>query len=123
MWLSRNLSDGAVAVMLQWKAAQTPRKVRLVQGRFEVQKVGAVRFDLREPYYIAISSSWPIFIALGLALLISAVSLFAGLFLLDPKSFQGVARCYFAHAFFFSLQVISTAGFGVMSPDSLYGYL
>ena len=98
------------------------RPVRIQQGNFAVSKIGATTFDLRDPYYIAIASSWSVFIAIALGLLVTVVALFAFLFLLDPRSVQGVARGDFAHLFLFSLEVISTAGFGVMSPDSLYGY-
>ncbi len=98
-------------------------KVRLAQGKFEVQKLGATRFDLREPYYIAVASSWPVFTLLCLGFLLAAVTLFAGLFLLDPDALQGMPRGDFAHAFFFSLQLISTAGFEAVTPHSLYGYV
>lgn len=105
------------------KSGRSARVVRLKQGKFSVAKLGATRFDLREPYYIAVTASWPVFILLCIGLLITVVALFAGLFLLQPLSIHGVARGDFARAFFFSLEVISTAGFGVMAPASIYGYV
>jgi inward rectifier potassium channel len=107
----------------EWKPIHALGKVRLAQGKFEVQKLGATRFDLREPYYIAVASSWPLFILLCLVFLAAAVSLFAGLYLIDPNALQGMPRRDFAHAFFFSLQVISTSGFENVTPHSLYGYV
>lgn len=107
----------------EWKPIHALGKVRLVQGKFEVQKLGATRFDLREPYYIAVASSWPVFIFLGFAFLAVAASLFAGLFLLVPNAVHGLRRGDFPHAFFFSLEIISTAGYGAMVPQNLYGYV
>jgi hypothetical protein len=109
--------------MVGSKPRRMRRSVTVRQGHFAVPKVGAVSFDIREPYYIAVASSWSVFIGLGLAILVVIVAFFALLFLVDPRSVQGGAPGDFAHAFFFSLQVISAAGFGAMSPDSLYGYI
>ena len=99
------------------------RLVRVRQGNFRVAKLGATRFDLREPYYIAIASSWPTFLFLAFLVLVIAVGLFALLYRLGPGAIQGTGGTDFAHAFFFSLQVISTAGFGAMAPGSTYGFV
>lgn len=106
---------------MQWSAKRSWRFVRVRQGNFRVAKLGATRFDLREPYYIAIASRWSVFLVLALASLVLTVGLFALLYRLEPGALQGPGD--YPHAFFFSLQVISTAGFGAMAPGSPYGYV
>jgi len=98
------------------------RVVRVKQGKFAVAKVGATAFDLRDPYYIAIATSWPVFFVLAFATLLVVVAAFAAFLLADPNSLQGPEPANFARVFFFSLQNISTAGFGVMAPFDFYGY-
>jgi inward rectifier potassium channel len=103
-------------------ANRTPRAISIRQGNFAVSKIGATTFDFREPYYVAVTSSWPVFFMLALTFLLTVVAVFALLFLAAPNSIRGVGPGDFGRSFFFSLEVVSTAGFGVMSPQSLYGY-
>ncbi|WP_413989136.1 ion channel [Labrys okinawensis] len=98
------------------------RPIRIEQGKFTVSKLGAKPLDFREPYYVAIATSWPTFIFLALSALLIVVAIFALLFIIDPSSLQGPEPTNFARVFFFSLQNISTAGFGAMAPKSPYGY-
>jgi inward rectifier potassium channel len=102
-------------------ANKNSRPIRVTQGAFESSKIGATRFDLREPYYIAISSSWPLFGLIVLTLLSLLVALFALLYLAQPGSIEGVGNIWI-RAFFFSLQMISTAGFGNAAPATPYSY-
>jgi inward rectifier potassium channel len=102
---------------------KSARTVRIRHGSFEVAKLGASRFDPRDPYYLAITSSWPIFLAAAATLLIIVNTVFALLYLAQPGAVTGVRQDDFVRAFFFSLEVISTAGFGLMAPASLYGFI
>ena len=61
----------------------------------------------------------------GLLLLLASVYVglnlvFAGLYLLDPHGVANLKRGDFVDAFFFSVQTLSTVGYGVMTPISLY---
>src|SRR3569623_556739 len=103
--------------------AKRIRAVQLRQGNFRVAKLGATRFDLREPDYIAIASPWPVFFLLAFAVLATIVGVFALLYVVRPDAIQGAGNNDLPHALFFSLQVISPAGFGGMSPESTYGYV
>jgi inward rectifier potassium channel len=72
----------------------------------------------REPYLLALSLSWPLFLGL-LALVYLAINLvFAGLYRIDPAGLGGTAsgRASFAEAFFFSVQTLGSIGYGVLHP-------
>ncbi|MBE9154515.1 ion channel [Cyanobium sp. LEGE 06113] len=76
----------------------------------------------REPYLLALSLSWPLFLGL-LALVYLAINLlFASLYLADPAGLAGTAagRASFAEAFFFSVQTLGSIGYGALHPVSLY---
>jgi inward rectifier potassium channel len=49
--------------------------------------------------------------------------LFAGLYLLDPQGVTHLKPGDFGDAFFFSVQTLSTVGYGVLTPVSLYANL
>lgn len=71
-------------------------------------------------YFFFMQGSWVrLFVVLiGGFILLNAF--FAGLFLLDPESVS-MAELDFAGAFFFSVQTMSTIGYGGLAPASTYG--
>lgn len=75
----------------------------------------------RDLYFFFMEGSWTrLLLALGfLYLLVNAI--FAGLFMLEPTSITGVENPTFLDAFAFSIQTMSTIGYGVMSPGTAYG--
>jgi inward rectifier potassium channel len=91
-------------------------------GAFEFTKTGASRFDLRDPYHLAVTLRWPeFFVALFLLdLLINLV--FAALYWAEPGSIAN-ATPSFVEAFFFSNETLATVGYGVMAPATLYGHI
>ena len=77
----------------------------------------------RDLYFFFMEGSWSrLFFALGFLYLI-VNCFFAGLFLLQPGSIAGVPEATFGDAFAFSIQTMSTIGYGAMSPGSAYGDL
>lgn len=96
--------------------------MRVQMGAFELRKRGVVRYDLRDPYHLAISLSWPQFALLFLALYLGINMLFAGLYLCRPGSITSARPGAFSDAFFFSMETLATVGYGVMSPATLYGH-
>lgn len=77
--------------------------------------------ELRNDLYaFFMSGSWTrlILVLVG-AFLLSNV-FFAGLYVLDPQSISG-EQMTFGHAFFFSVQTMSTIGFGALHPGTPYG--
>ncbi len=96
-------------------------RVRVRQGSFSVSKIGAKPIDLSDPYYLAIASSWPVFITLALTVLLGTIALFAALFLIRPDSLHGSEPATLARVLFFRLQTLTTTG-GTMASNSIYGY-
>jgi inward rectifier potassium channel len=77
----------------------------------------------RDLYFFFMEGSWTrLFFALGF-LWVMVNAIFAGLFLLEPGSITGVDSPTFLDAFAFSVQTMSTIGYGVMSPATEYGDL
>ena len=91
-------------------------------GAFEVTKTGVSRFDLRDPYHLAVTLRWPeFFVALLLVdLVINLV--FALLYWAEPGSIANTGPS-FINAFFFSIETLATVGYGVMAPATLYGHI
>ncbi len=81
------------------------------------------RFDLSDPYYIALSLSWPTFALVALLIEIAVNTLFASLYLAQPGSIANARPGSFGDAFFFSLETLATVGYGTMSPDTTYGHI
>jgi inward rectifier potassium channel len=94
-------------------------RVRL--GSYEFKKRGVSRFDLRDPYRIAVALTWPQFLAVLLALYLSVNVVFATLFWLVPGSVANVRQNSFADNLFFSIETLATVGYGEMYPATLYG--
>jgi inward rectifier potassium channel len=92
---------------------------RLLRAR----KKGISRFDLRDPYHIAVSLTWPQFLVVLLALYLSVNVIFATLYWLVPGSVGNARPNSFADVFFFSIETVATVGYGEMFPATLYGHV
>ncbi len=90
-------------------------------GETELIKTGASRYDLRDPYTIAISVSWSEFFILLIMLEMVINSVFAALYALNPGCIANARPGSFLDAFFFSIQTLATVGYGTMSPATFYG--
>ncbi|HEY7579162.1 MAG TPA: ion channel [Acetobacteraceae bacterium] len=99
---------------------QTAR-VRL--GTYEFKKKGVSRFDIRDPYHLAIALTWPQFLASLLAIYLLVNVVFATLFWLVPGSVANARLHDFGDAFFFSIETLATVGYGEMYPATLYGHV
>ena len=96
-------------------------RVRL--GAYEFRKKGISRFDLRDPYHLAVALTWPQFLAALLTLYLSVNLVFATLFWLVPASVANARPDSFADAFFFSIETLATVGYGEMYPATFYGHV
>jgi inward rectifier potassium channel len=91
-------------------------------GAFEVIKTGVSRFDLRDPYHLAVTLRWPeFFVALLLVYLVINL-VFAVLYWAERGSISNAGPS-FSEAFFFSIETLATVGYGVMAPATLYGHI
>jgi len=97
------------------------RVARLRLGSFEFRKKGVSRFDLRDPYHLAVALTWPQFLAVLLALYLSVNIVFATLFWLVPGSVANARPYSFSDVFFFSIETLATVGYGDMYPVTSYG--
>jgi inward rectifier potassium channel len=96
-------------------------RVRL--GSYEFKKVGISRFDVRDPYHLAIALTWPGYLCALLALYLAVNLIFAALFWLVPGSVANAQPGSFADALFFSIETLGTVGYGEMYPATLYGHV
>ena len=76
----------------------------------------------RDLYFLFMEGSWTrlILFFIGLFLFVNVV--FAALYMLEPGSVANVRENSFSDAFFFSIQTISTIGYGGMVPVTDYGH-
>jgi inward rectifier potassium channel len=96
-------------------------RVRL--GPYELEKRGVARFDLSDPYHVAIALTWPQFLAAALVLYGLVNIAFAALFWLVPGSVGNARPDSFADFLFFSIETLATVGYGNMHPANLYGHV
>ncbi len=100
-----------------------PDPYRLRVGNRELVKVGALRFDITDPYRLAVTVSWPAFFA---GLFVAEILLnvcFALLYLAQPGTIANAQPGSFGDAFFFSVETLATVGYGVLSPANTWGHL
>jgi len=102
------------------KRSSAPITVRV--GHREFVKLNVTKYDWRDIYHFILTLSWPQFggLVLGIYLLINLF--FATLYLLGGPCIAGLAPGSLSDAFFFSVEVLSTVGFGHAYPDTLYGH-
>jgi inward rectifier potassium channel len=87
------------------------------------RKIGVTRFDWRDPYHFALTLSWGAFASAALAAIVLINTLFALLYLAAPGAVQNLRPHDVVMAFFFSLETLSTVGYGEMAPSGLYGHV
>jgi inward rectifier potassium channel len=99
------------------------RSARTQFGDYAFIKKGISRFDLRDPYHVAVTLTWPQFLAglLGVYLAVNVV--FATLYTVVPGAITNARPGNFTDAFFFSFETLATVGYGEMYPHGVYGHL
>ena len=88
-----------------------------------LEKIGVRRFDWTDPYHLAVTLSWPSFLAAFLSFYLFLNLIFALLYVAIPGSVMNAKPGSLADAFFFSVQTLATVGYGVMSPQTLYAHV
>jgi inward rectifier potassium channel len=99
------------------------RAARVRLGSYEFKKKGVSRFDMRDPYHLAVALTWPQFLATLLAIYLLVNVVFATLFWLIPGSVANARPHNFGDVFFFSIETLATVGYGEMYPTTLYGHV
>jgi inward rectifier potassium channel len=90
-------------------------------GALGVVKVGLKTRTFEDVYYFLMEGSWKRLLLFVAALYLGINALFAGLYLLAGDSISGAEKGSFSDAFFFSVQTLSTVGYGVMAPKGALG--
>ncbi len=91
-------------------------------GNYSLIKKGVSRFDLADPYRIAVDLTWPEFLTGLISVYVAVISLFAVLYSLVPGSVANARPHVFLDHFFFSLETLATVGYGYMYPATLFGH-
>jgi inward rectifier potassium channel len=91
-------------------------------GPLDVTKVGVARFDLRDPYHLALTASWPSFTIAVLSLYAAINVLFATLYAAVPGAVANARPGSIVDGFFFSMETLATVGYGQMYPATTYGH-
>lgn len=89
----------------------------------EVVRKGTPNDLKRDLYFYLMEGSWfRVLATIGFLFLLANV-VFAGLYMLEPGSIASARPDSFADHFFFSVQTMSTVGYGVLNPATPYGNL
>jgi inward rectifier potassium channel len=105
------------------KPRRQPKPIVVGRAEFGVSKLGAQRFDVRDPYHLAVSMSWPAFTLAMLTCWLAINLTFAVLYALGPGAVANTTSGSFADMFFFSVETLATVGYGVMAPATPYGHI
>jgi inward rectifier potassium channel len=103
----------------EWRA----EAMRGRQAPFELRKSGVARFDLRDRYHLLVAAPWPAFALVAFTVVVTLNVIFGLLYALRPGAVQNLAAGDVVRAFFFSLETLSTVGYGEMAPASIYGHV
>lgn len=104
------------------RASRKASLERLVdaRGRVQFERVGAPRAPLNDLYHSMLTARYSTVIGLFFVVYLTGNVLFAGLYLLGGDVISGAERGSFADAFFFSVQTMTTIGYGALTPEGTY---
>ncbi|MFM8607553.1 MAG: ion channel [Hyphomicrobiales bacterium] len=98
-----------------------PRQVRIGRRSFTI--VGGTRRTFRDLYHESLAMSWPKFFLTVASIFIATNLLFAFIYWLGGDVIANTQGGSLAMLFFFSVEALSTVGFGDMHPATTYGHL
>lgn len=104
---------------IKYQRRQTPAP----RGFREIERLGCESARFADLYIRLIEISWGRLLGLAICYYLCVNALFAGLYLLGEAPISGVEAPSFARYFFFSVQTLSTIGYGAMSPQTDYGHV
>jgi inward rectifier potassium channel len=104
------------------KPPPRPTMERIVdaRGRVNFDRIGAPRAPLTVLYHSLLTARYSTVVAMFLAVYLVGNFVFAGLYLLGGDVIAGARPGSFADVFFFSVQTMTTIGYGTMTPQGTY---
>lgn len=93
---------------------------RRFRGPADAIRIGHPHRPLQDLYYELMRGSWRWLVSMFAALYVATNLLFATLYWLDPMAVEIDGGLAFSDAFFFSVQTLSTIGYGALAPASTY---
>ncbi len=102
---------------------RTDRSVIQVQG-FTVEQIGRrARSTTADFYHYLLATSWARVLLIFVGIYIGANVVFALLYMLWPECLQNARPGSFSDAFFFSIDTMTTIGYGNILPANLYAHV
>jgi inward rectifier potassium channel len=98
-----------------------PSPVSIRSGKIEFLRTNSRAWEARDLYRSVLALSWPRFGLVALGVYVGLNLLFASLYLLGDGCIAEMPPGSFSSAFFYSVQTLSTVGFGHLYPATLYG--
>ncbi len=93
---------------------------RRYRGPEDAIRIGLPHRPMQDLYYELMRGSWSRLVSLFVTVYLATNVVFAALYWLDSSSLSIENTPSFADAFFFSVQTLSTIGYGTISPASRY---
>ncbi len=93
---------------------------RPYRGPEDAIRIGLPHRPMQDLYYELMQGSWSRLVGLFVTVYLATNVVFAGLYWLDSSALSIEETPSFADAFFFSVQTLSTIGYGTISPTSRY---
>ena len=88
----------------------------------DIVRTGTPNELRRDLYFHLMEGSWLRFICVAVAAYVLSNITFAAVYMIEPGSISGAEAESFLHAFSFSVQTMSTIGYGNMSPATDFGH-
>ena len=98
----------------------TKFKINFRNGRFEIPGVDQWHSYWREPYYLMLTVPWWGFFLLTTIAYIAINTIFALGYLIGGDCIANADPGSFSDAFFFSVQTLTSIGYGAMYPTTIY---
>lgn len=97
-----------------------PAQVSIQAGKVRFRRTNAVKPEKHDLHRTILALSWPRFILVVMGAYFALNIAFAGLYLLGGDCLAGTQRGSLSDAFFYSVQTLSTVGYGHLYPANLY---